>query len=202
MFPPTDQARIQWNEPWLFRIRTRGLWGWALPVGVLVAFAGLFAFLLAWENASAGGTKFSTARLIVLPIVIGIVFAALLELPSLRRVASISDRGVACVGAMSLFVSPVLHLFTARQWGRPEIKDVLLLRPGEGENRLGHGVLIIVPKYASRGLIGVPPEVTLEQLATALHAAGIPVTLTNWRPPVGAGEVEAASHEANPGLGS
>src|SRR5262245_12635162 len=106
MFFPDGNIKLQWAEPWILKVRTRGLWGWALPIGVFVGFTSLFVALLAQENASAGETKHGIATVIIVPTVIGLFFTSFLELPHIRRAVTVTDRGLTCGGVYSLYYAP------------------------------------------------------------------------------------------------
>src|SRR5262249_35839376 len=158
--------------------RTHGKAAWSIRLAVFVTFTSLFAGLMAFERTPSNGPRFGIAEIIILPIVIGVLFVALIELPTLQRIASITEHDVHCMGSFAMLVPPILWRLAAGTWNRKEIKHVELLRPKEGSNRFGHGLMIIVLKYTPPVLVGVARSVRLEQLADTLHAIGIEVSLS------------------------
>jgi hypothetical protein len=178
MFPSPD-TKLNWKEPWFFKLRTYGRVAWIIRLAIFTATTGLSAVLIARESASAGGPKFGTTEKILLPILIGAFMVYLIELPTLQRFVSITEHGIDCMGAW-LGTSPLLWPLAVGHWNRRELKNIELLRPREGKNRFDHPLIIVIPKYVSSAFIGVASTVPVEQIADTLHSIGIPVHLSGW----------------------
>jgi hypothetical protein len=180
---PTGKLRMQWHEPWFFKLRTLNWRGWLIRAAIL-ACGILMCTGFANRPPNASGPGLSIPEVIGISLLFGGLFLLSLELPTFQRAISISEYEIHCVGAlMMLGGGGALQLLMGmKQWNRREIKQVTLLRASESGNSFSHGVMTVVPKYASSHQIGVPRSVSLTELADRLHVMGISVELAEWTP--------------------
>lgn len=185
MIPNLANVKLQWNEPWLFKLRTLTwsscLWRAALFAAVYLVFVGM----LSNPGNSTAEPQHSTVEIFTIPLLIAAMFLASLEIPTLQRVVSISNSEISCVGAFMVFGGGVLSLLMGMaQWNRRELKQVSLQRPGEPGNPYSFGLMTITLKHAAPKKVGIPGGVCLNDVADQLHSMEIPVELTEWAPPV------------------
>jgi hypothetical protein len=171
-------ARAGWTEPFMFKFRTLELAGWAILLSVFAGFTASFGVGLAYER------KLDIASILILPVVIGLLFSFLLAMPGIQRAVWIDHEGIHCVNLPFSNTGILLLMTSSNEWIWREVKSVELVRPGEGQNRYRHGIVVVVPKYASRALIGVSAEVSLEIIADVVHGFGIAVELSRWKPTI------------------
>jgi hypothetical protein len=182
VFPNNANSKHQWNEPWFFKLRSATKTGWMLRGGFVVGVYVLFVVLLSMDSNSPNGPNFGIVEIILLPAMVAGVFMAMIEIPNVQRMVSLTDNEISCVGALMMFGGPI-HLLTGMgQWNRREIKTVQLLRPAEPGNKFPFGLMLITPKYAKPKQLAVPSSVVLNDVANHLHSIGVDVQLSEWEP--------------------
>ncbi|MBD3676528.1 MAG: hypothetical protein HUJ26_23705 [Planctomycetaceae bacterium] len=181
LFPDNANAKYQWNEPWFFKLRASTKTAWVLRAGFFIGVYVLFAVLMSMDSKSAGGPQFGTVEILILPTMIAGLFLAMIELPNIQRVVTLTDNDISCIGTLMMFGGPISLLTGTGQWNRREIKTVQLLRTGEPGNDYSFGLMIITPKHAKEKQLAIPLTVSLSDVANHLHTVGIDVRLSDWQ---------------------
>jgi len=183
MFLPPDQVQMEWDEPRLFTFRTLTVGSYAWRFVVFASFAAVFALAGVAESQRR---VWSAATAVLVVLLASGVLTLFITAPPIQRRITISRDGINWSPLVSISGNnPLLRLVWCGVWTRLEIKRVLLLPPGDPGNSFGYGLMVIEPKYASPGTIGIANQVSLDRLAQQLSDNGIAVT-------VGAQELPAA----------
>jgi hypothetical protein len=183
MIPNITNVTLQWNEPWLFKLRTLTWRNWLWRAALFAAIYLVFMGMISNPRESTAEPQHSTVEVLTIPLLISALFLASLEIPTLQRVVSISDSQISCVGAFMVFGGVISVLMSMAQWNRRELKQVTLQRPGEAGNPYSIGLMTITLKHAAPKKVGIPSGVCLNDVADQLHSMEIPVELTEWVPP-------------------
>lgn len=184
LFPHSNtNAKHQWKEPWLFYLRSSTKTAWMLRVGFYIGVYLLFVVRMSIDGKSADGPQFGILEIILLPAFIAGMFLAVIEIPNIQRVVTLTDNKISCFGTLILLGGPIHLLLGSGQWNRREIESVQLVRAGEFGNDYPFALMTIAPKYARQKQLAVPPNISLADIADHLHSIGVDVELSGWERP-------------------
>jgi hypothetical protein len=183
MYMPLNNSklRIQWNEPWFFKLRAMGWSGWLTRLVLFVIGVLIGTGVLSARPERSPAPQLSSFEVLAGSAGLAVLFLLLLEFPTFQRVISIFETEIACVGAFMLPGGGILQLLMGvKQWNRREIKQIALLRTDEAGNPFSSALMIVTPKYSAPHRIAIPASISLTDLSAHIHAMDLPVELSDW----------------------
>ncbi len=168
----TVKPLLTWKEPSFFAARTRDRRGW-LRRGVLalIIFAAMMLGFSADKNRGRRA-NFSWAGGVLVSALIGVFLTSLLDAPDLNREITISEDSISSFGNAGTAIS-------MSTWALHDVLWVRLIPPEEFGRTFG-AMEFLTRRVRVR--LGVPASMSMPRIAEVLHAQGINVTLSVWKP--------------------